>query len=85
MAIKLILLKGINLIPNGDNEIVTIENVEDYLNLTLEFVLERGIRKQMDAFRQGFNLVFPMEKLSSFSPMEVRTMLCGDQCPVFTR
>ncbi len=29
--------------------------------------------------------MFPLEKLSSFSPDEVRTMLCGDQCPVFTR
>ena len=36
-------------------------------------------------FRSGFNQVFPMDKLGSFSPDEVKTMLCGDQCPVFTR
>merc|ERR1712062_440878 len=77
--------EGINLIPEGDNELVTIANVEDYLNLTLDFALNKGIKKQMDAFKQGFNLVFPIEKLGPFSPNEVKSMLCGDQSPVFTR
>ena len=39
----------------------------------------------MDAFRAGFNQVFPLEKLAPFSPFEVKSMLCGDQSPVFTR
>ena len=64
---------------------MTIANVEDYLNLTLDFALNKGIKKQMDAFRSGFNLVFPIEKLGPFSPNEVKSMLCGDQSPVFTR
>ena len=59
--------------------------MEDYLNLTLDFALNKGIKKQMDAFKQGFNLVFPIEKLGPFSPNEVKSMLCGDQSPVFTR
>lgn len=33
----------------------------------------------------GFNLVFPMSKLASFSYDEVRLMLCGDQTPSWTR
>ena len=78
-------LQGVDLVSNGENEIVSIDNVDDYLNLTLDFALESGIRKQMEAFRTGFNQVFPMEKLGSFTPSEVGTMLCGDQCPVFTR
>lgn len=36
-------------------------------------------------FSEGFNSVFPMEKLHSFSPGELITMLCGDQCPQWTR
>ena len=76
---------GINLVADGDNEVVTVHNVEDYLNLTLDFALNKGIRKQMDAFRAGFNQVFPLEKLAPFSPSEVKSMLCGDQSPVFTR
>ena len=79
------LLQGIDLVANGENEEVNISNLDDYLSLTLEFALETGIRKQMEAFRSGFNQVFPMEKLCTFTPTEVRTMLCGEQCPVFTR
>ena len=78
-------LDEFNLVPDGDNELVTVHNVEEYLNLTLDFALNKGIRKQMDAFRAGFNQVFPLEKLAPFSPSEVKSMLCGDQSPVFTR
>ena len=34
-------------------------------------MLNSGIRRQLDAFRSGFNTVFPMDKLGSFSPEEV--------------
>lgn len=33
----------------------------------------------------GFNGVFPMEKLHTFSPNELVTLLCGDQYPNWTR
>ncbi len=71
--------------PGGAAEALTAHNADEYVERTLEFALDRGIRRQMEALRAGFNRVFPLEKLSSFSPDEVRTMLCGDQCPVFTR
>jgi len=64
---------------------VTIDNVEEYAELTESFCLERGIARQMQAFYQGFNQVFPMDKLRAFSPEEVRVMLCGDQNPQWTR
>jgi len=75
----------VDLMPNGGDELVTIHNVEEYVERTLEFVVVKGIRKQIKAFRNGFNQVFPIDKLGSFSPNEVKTMLCGDQCPVFTK
>jgi E3 ubiquitin-protein ligase HECTD1 len=71
--------------PNGDNEFLNATNAEDYFNATLDFALNSGIRRQLDAFRSGFNTVFPMDKLGSFSPEEVRTMLCGDGCPAFVK
>ena len=70
---------------------------------TLDWVFVRGVRQQLDSLRQGFNTVFPLDKLRAFTPNEVyftliekiihvviyhcqvRTMLCGDQDPVFTR
>ena len=65
----------IDLVPNGDDEVVSIHNAEDYATLLVDLVLDKGIRKQMDAFRNGFNQVFPIERLGAFSAEEVRTML----------
>lgn len=33
----------------------------------------------------GFNRVFRIEKLSAFTPEEIKVMLCGDQSPRWTR
>ena len=71
--------------PGGEDETVTVWNMEDYIDRVVEWMLVRGVRAQLDSLRQGFCAVFPMDKLGSFSPGEVRTMLCGDQAPVFTR
>ena len=59
--------------------------MEDYVELMSEFCLERGIRRQMEALRQGFDRVFPMSRLAAFSPSELRLLLCGDQSPSWTR
>jgi len=75
----------VDLVPNGGEKVVTLDNVDEYVSATLDFILDHGIRRQMNAFRKGFNAVFPIERLGSFAPEEVRTMLCGEQCPVFTR
>ncbi|XP_026465706.1 E3 ubiquitin-protein ligase Ufd4 isoform X4 [Ctenocephalides felis] len=75
----------VELIPNGADIEVTIENLEQYSDLTISFCLDEGIRKQLDAFHKGFSQVFPMEKLSAFSSQEIRVMLCGDQHPQWTR
>lgn len=64
---------------------VTLDNVEEYVELMAEFCLERGIRRQMEALRQGFDRVFPMSRLAAFSPSELRLLLCGDQSPSWTR
>lgn len=42
------------LIPNGANVDVTINNVEEYCDLTIKFCLQDGIAKQLDAFHKGF-------------------------------
>ncbi|KAL8608279.1 hypothetical protein ACOMHN_042146 [Nucella lapillus] len=70
---------------DGENEDVTLDNVEEYIDLVMDFCFNSGIRRQMDAFRAGFSTVFPMEKLHMFSPMELGSILCGDQAPSWTR
>ncbi|XP_061088676.1 E3 ubiquitin-protein ligase HECTD1 isoform X2 [Conger conger] len=75
---------AVDLKPNGEDEMVTMDNAEDYVELMFDFCMHTGIQKQMEAFRDGFNRVFPMEKLSSFSHKEVQMILCGNQCPSWT-
>ncbi|XP_076442551.1 E3 ubiquitin-protein ligase HECTD1-like isoform X4 [Babylonia areolata] len=70
---------------DGENEDVTLDNVEEYIDLVMDFCFNSGIQRQMDAFREGFNVVFPMEKLHMFSPMELGSILCGDQAPSWTK
>ena len=64
-----------NLVPNGGEKVVTLENVEEYVSSSLDFILDQGIRKQMNAFRKGFNAVFPIERLGSFAPAEVSSLI----------
>lgn len=75
---------AVDLKPNGDDEMVSMENAEEYVELMFDFCMHTGIQKQMEAFREGFNRVFPMEKLSSFSHKEVQMILCGNQSPSWT-
>lgn len=62
-----------------------MDNLEDYIEQSMTFCTEHGIARQMESFHQGFNKVFPLDKLRAFSPQEVRVMLCGDQNPHWTR
>ena len=48
--------------PGGDHQDVTEENVDEYVELMLEFYLRRGIARQMDAFKAGFDRVFAMAR-----------------------
>jgi hypothetical protein len=46
---------------------------------SLDWVFVRGVRQQLDALRQGFNTVFPLDKLGAFTPNEVRPVVfCQD-------
>nr|XP_049465855.1 E3 ubiquitin-protein ligase Ufd4 isoform X1 [Anopheles coluzzii]XP_049465856.1 E3 ubiquitin-protein ligase Ufd4 isoform X1 [Anopheles coluzzii]XP_049465858.1 E3 ubiquitin-protein ligase Ufd4 isoform X1 [Anopheles coluzzii] len=74
-----------DLLPNGANIDVTINNVEEYCNLTVAFCLQEGIAKQLAAFHRGFCEVFALNKLAAFTPDEIRKMLCGEQNPEWTR
>nr|CAI5854600.1 unnamed protein product [Callosobruchus analis] len=76
---------SVDLVHNGADIEVNIENVEEYADLTTNFCLDKGIARQLDAFYRGFSTVFPMEKLAAFSPDEMCVMLCGDQNPEWTR
>jgi len=58
---------------------VTISNLEEYLNLVVKQQLVIGVQSQLEAFKRGFNEVFPLEKLAVFSVSELESFLCGVQ------
>ncbi|XP_066257361.1 E3 ubiquitin-protein ligase Ufd4 isoform X1 [Euwallacea similis] len=76
---------SVNLVPNGADTEVTIDNVEEYADLTYDFCLEHGLARQLQAFHKGFSKVFQIEKLAAFSPDEMAVMLCGNQNPEWTK
>eukprot|EP00794_Sanderia_malayensis_P020162 gene20162-22137_t len=76
---------AVDLKANGDQEALTPSNAEEYIDLMMNFSMYKGIEKQLDAFRAGFNRVFPMENLHAFSPREIQLMLSGEQAPQWTR
>ncbi|XP_068683255.1 E3 ubiquitin-protein ligase HECTD1-like isoform X4 [Montipora foliosa] len=75
----------VDLTFNGGEKMLTIENAEEYIKLVKQFCLYTGVQRQLDAFRDGFSAVFPMEKLCPFTPDELQLMLSGEQVPQWTR
>lgn len=66
----------IELLPNGSQIAVNIDNVELYLDKVIDMTLGSGVQRQVDAFRAGFTQVFPYSALSAFTPDEL-VMLFG--------
>ncbi|KAI3447941.1 hypothetical protein Pfo_004606 [Paulownia fortunei] len=60
----------------GD-ESVDMSNLGDYVSLVVDATVGTGIRRQMEAFRSGFNQVFDISTLQIFSPNELDYLLCG--------
>lgn len=74
-----------DLLPNGGDIDVTIDNLEEYCELTINFCLQDGIAKQLESFHKGFCHVFPLNKFAAFTPEEARMMICGEQHPEWTK
>ncbi|XP_023682955.2 NEDD4-like E3 ubiquitin-protein ligase WWP2 isoform X2 [Paramormyrops kingsleyae] len=64
---------------NGENELVTEENKEEYIGLLTDWRFTRGVEEQTKAFLDGFNEVVPLEWLRYFDEKELELMLCGMQ------
>lgn len=47
------------------------------INLSTLFDLTAGVAKQMEAFREGFESVFPLNNLRIFYPEELEQVFCG--------
>uniref|UniRef100_A0A673YNF1 E3 ubiquitin-protein ligase n=1 Tax=Salmo trutta TaxID=8032 RepID=A0A673YNF1_SALTR len=64
---------------DGEDELVTTENKEEYISLLTDWRFTRGVEEQTKAFLDGFNEVVPLEWLRYFDEKELELMLCGMQ------
>ncbi|XP_062117154.1 E3 ubiquitin-protein ligase UPL4 isoform X2 [Humulus lupulus] len=61
-----------------DYDTVTMRNLEKYVSLVVDATLSDGISRQTEAFKLGFNQVFPLEQLQIFTEEELERLLCGE-------
>ncbi|KAG8184831.1 hypothetical protein JTE90_004928 [Oedothorax gibbosus] len=68
----------IELMKGGKDIPVTIHNLDHYLKLLRHFTLFEGVSKQMRSFKEGFESVFPLNRLQVFYPDELSLLFCGN-------
>jgi len=61
----------------GSDILVSINNLEEYLNLTFDKLILSGIDPLVRAFKIGFNKVFKIESLKCFTNLELEEIICG--------
>ncbi|KAI1886881.1 hypothetical protein AGOR_G00200350 [Albula goreensis] len=70
-------IKSYNLKPGGDKIAVTKQNRKEYVQLYIDFLLNKSIYKQFAAFYYGFHSVCASNALMLLRPEEVEILVCG--------
>ena len=63
--------------PNGSNITVTEENKMDYIRLVCQMKMTGAIRKQLNAFLEGFYDIIPKRLISIFNEQELELLISG--------
>ncbi|BBM99900.1 E3 ubiquitin-protein ligase TRIP12 [Marchantia polymorpha subsp. ruderalis] len=63
--------------PGGNNLMVDIDSLEEYVSMVVDATVKSGISQQLEAFRAGFNQVFQLSTLQIFNEDELDSLLCG--------
>jgi len=79
-------VSGVELCEDGANRIVTVENVEEFVQLAASFWLHSGVQRQLVAFRRGLYDVLGNGAIAlwAFSAAELRRLFCGEDEVVWT-
>eukprot|EP00050_Salpingoeca_kvevrii_P013851 m.31335 g.31335 ORF g.31335 m.31335 type:complete len:825 (+) comp5345_c0_seq1:1471-3945(+) len=68
---------AVELKPDGADIAVTDENKAEYVRLVLDWRLQSGVQRQMDALLRGFFSIINQKDIKGFSPSELELALCG--------
>lgn len=58
----------------GKDLSVTLNNLDEYIHLVVDWTLIRGVQTQMDAFKEGFDQILSIDGLKQFYPEEVNSI-----------
>ena len=64
--------------PDGASIALTNENRAEYVELYVDYYLNKSVERQFDAFKRGFDLVVNGPAFSFFTPEELELLICGD-------
>ena len=68
----------IELIRGGKDTMLTLDNVQEYIDMVLHSIFYECVNLQIQAFKKGFNSVLPLDSIRTFSTKdEIETMICG--------
>lgn len=71
-----------NLKPDGANIAVTNSNRIEYIHLMSDYKLNKQIRSQCNAFKNGFYNVVNFDWITMFDPRELQILLSGAPTPI---
>ncbi|XP_060602267.1 probable E3 ubiquitin-protein ligase HECTD2 isoform X2 [Ruditapes philippinarum] len=70
--------KTYDLKPDGANIPVTSENRKEYVDLYVDWVLNKSVYNQFKAFYHGFHMVCASNALIMLRPEEIEMLVCGN-------
>ncbi|XP_055373246.1 probable E3 ubiquitin-protein ligase HERC4 isoform X2 [Condylostylus longicornis] len=65
--------------PDGENIPVTQQNKDEFVNLYIDFIFNKSVEKQYEAFHTGFIKVCGGPVLSLFEPEELMAVVVGNE------
>ncbi|XP_011688741.1 PREDICTED: probable E3 ubiquitin-protein ligase HERC4 isoform X3 [Wasmannia auropunctata] len=72
-------LKSFQLIPGGDKVPVTLRNKQQYVDLYVDYILNKSVEVQFKAFHKGFHDVCGGRVLELFRSHELMSLLIGNE------
>ncbi|KAL3531894.1 hypothetical protein ACH5RR_005415 [Cinchona calisaya] len=63
----------------SDSKMVNMSNLEEYVSFVVDATIRTGISRQVEAFKSGFDQVFPIRHLQLFTEEELERLLCGER------
>ena len=63
----------------GANILLSMQNIEEYINLIYDFIFYKGISRVCSAFRDGFCLITGVYNLKCFTSLELEEFICSSR------